>query len=195
MSSTFGNRIKQAANARDRLIPNLVQSQANSGNALSNNQEDKDTNPPGTSQKVGTEPIGDSIDSPVTGPVNMGEPSIASVATTSEEKPDTGTGTSTDTNTSTDTLQSAESQISRGEPMSTVSTPSQPLSYKPKRHKKERLIDTHEQKSYYIEKEIVEIIEDIVGDDTGGKYRFVNEALKLLIYQEYPEYAHRIKIK
>lgn len=73
------------------------------------------------------------------------------------------------------------------------STQQEQLVFRPKRYKKQTLQETHVQRSYYIEKEIVEIIEEIVGGDTGGKYRFVNDALKLLIFQEYPEYAHRIK--
>lgn len=68
-----------------------------------------------------------------------------------------------------------------------------PLPYRPKRYKKERLIDTHEQKSYYMEKEIVQIIDELAGDDTGFKYRFINEAVRLLIHQDYPELAHRLR--
>lgn len=78
------------------------------------------------------------------------------------------------------------------QPSSQITPQEQPV-FRPKRYKKQTLQDTHVQRSYYIEKEIVEIMEEIVGGDTGGKYRFVNDALKLLIYQEYPEYAHRIK--
>lgn len=71
----------------------------------------------------------------------------------------------------------------------------EPIPYKPRRYKKERLIDTHEQKSYYMEKEIVKIIEMISKGDSGFKYRFINEAVRLLIHQEYPEYAYMLKQK
>ncbi|WCF11393.1 hypothetical protein NDS46_31025 (plasmid) [Paenibacillus thiaminolyticus] len=74
-------------------------------------------------------------------------------------------------------------------------TTSEPIPYRPRRYKKERLIDTHEQKSYYIEREIVSIIDELAGNDTGFKYRFVNEALRMLIYQEYPELVWRLRKK
>lgn len=65
--------------------------------------------------------------------------------------------------------------------------------YKHKKYIKVKLTDTQEQKSYYFEKEIVKIIDDLAGDDTGFKYRFVNEAIKVLIHQEYPEYVGWLK--
>ncbi|MBY3621149.1 hypothetical protein HGO21_16485 [Acinetobacter sp. CUI P1] len=69
----------------------------------------------------------------------------------------------------------------------------QPVPYKVKHFKKERLIDTHTQRSYYIENEIALIIEELAGDDTGFKYRFVNEAIRLLIHQEYPHLVNRLR--
>lgn len=64
------------------------------------------------------------------------------------------------------------------------------FAYRPKIHKREKITDTHTSQAYMIEKELIDIIDDIVGDAWGGKYRFV-----LMIYQEFPEYANRIRVK
>ncbi|NHN35387.1 hypothetical protein [Paenibacillus agricola] len=67
------------------------------------------------------------------------------------------------------------------------------VSYKPRKHKRERIQDTHNSQAYMIENEIVKIIDLIVSDEWGGKYRLINEAMRLLIHQEYPEYVHMLR--
>jgi hypothetical protein len=67
--------------------------------------------------------------------------------------------------------------------------------YRPKVHKSEKIHDTHTSQAYMIENELIAIMNDIIGDTWGGKYRFVNESIKLMIYQEFPEYIDRIRVK
>jgi len=71
----------------------------------------------------------------------------------------------------------------------------QQYAYRPKIHKREKIHDTHTSQAYMIENELISIVDEIVGDTWGGKYRFVNEAIKLMIYQEFPEYIDRIREK
>ncbi|WPS85434.1 hypothetical protein SMD22_02040 (plasmid) [Brevibacillus halotolerans] len=176
MSKAFEDKMKRTQSAREKLIK-TYQADVN----------EKDVEDVSGASQADIQPSTINQEAPTTiEPQN----DVKWGATSKNEEIATASQTHTDT------------QESRGEIMATaptnidpIMTEPQPIAYKPKKHKKKRLIDTHEQKSYYIEKEIVEIIEEIVGDDTGGKYRFVNEALKLLIYQEYPEYAQRIKIR
>lgn len=98
-------------------------------------------------------------------------------ATTSERKPRKQTSSSATNN----------------EPEVVPVVQQQPPAYVPKRRKKERMTDTHTSKAYYVQNDIIELIEEIVGDDWGGKYRFVNDALKLYIHTFHKEHAHKIK--
>lgn len=77
-------------------------------------------------------------------------------------------------------------------PPETIPTSQIPIPQR-RRYKKQTLKETHLQRTYYIEKEIVQIIDYIVGEDLGGKYRLVNDALRAFILQEYPEYAHMLR--
>jgi hypothetical protein len=66
--------------------------------------------------------------------------------------------------------------------------------YRTEKYKHVKVKSTHKYQTYMIDKELISIINIIVGDARGGKYCFVNEAIKLAIYQEFPQYAERIRV-
>lgn len=75
------------------------------------------------------------------------------------------------------------------EPKSPDGTPS---TYVPKKRKNNRLKDTHTSQGYYIQNEILEIINELA-NNWGGKYQFVNEALKFYIFHHHKEHYKRIR--
>lgn len=99
----------------------------------------------------------------------------------------------TDVLAETNIMQTTQDAFSHfSPPPETIPTSQIPIPQR-RRYKKQTLKETHLQRTYYIEKEIVQIIDYIVGEDLGGKYRLVNDALRAFILQEYPEYAHMLR--
>lgn len=208
MSNQFGAKLQKTKDARDALLGGLNKSESGG-----EKQADPPINPLVTTPtELKTEPISEPSGktqqaSPQTTPSESQQNVIATVL------PPTGSNNALiqqsrlETHTESQNDNPDDQKQAGGEKASMISSqnhdhpydPNQfdpiiePVPYKPRRYKKERLVDTHTQKSYYIENEIAKIIEELSGGDTGFKYRFINEAVRLLIHQEYPEHIYRLR--
>lgn len=196
---SFDDRIKETSAKKEKLARSLIPPKALQSQIVGG-QDDKDKE--GSTGKA-KEPLSREEDK------NSNTPPPASEG--SSESHSEGSGSGEPLLSSEDEIRALQQRLSGDDPIqerrseTVQTTPTYTASslpaytdpigipYRPKRYKKERLVDTHEQKSYYMEKEIVQIIDELAGDDTGFKYRFVNEAVRLLLHQDYPHLVHRLR--